>query len=352
MTSQSKYPWTQTQWQQVLQQFQSDRLPHALLLCGPEGAGKLEFARQLIATLLCDNNRADKFKIKDEWTISEPCGKCNGCQLLVAGTHPDSFVIQPEAEGKQIQIASIREINQFVSLTSQFAPVQIVVIAPAEAMNRNASNALLKTLEEPRPGKLIILVSSQPSRLLPTIKSRCQAIYFSLPDMDQALDWLAGQETPDYDEITRKRLLALAGGAPLLAVKYAQQGKLDLYQQMLQSFESIGKKQADPVIEAKRWESAGLAHCVKWLYLWVSSLIHLKSGAGMVDTSMVESYTAHGGVVWREPSLDFLIEKTSSANLYSYLDQLMETSRVVNTPVNVQLTLESLLTSWCQRLES
>jgi len=83
----------------------------------------------------------------------------------------------------------------------------------------------------------------------------------------------------------------------------------------------------------------------------VSSLIHLKSAAGMVDTNKVESYTAGNRAVWREPSLDFLIEITSSANLYAYLDQLTETSRVVSAPVNVQLTLESLLMAWCQKLE-
>ena len=347
----SRYPWTENQWQQVLQQYRSNRLPHALLLCGPEGTGKLDFARQLTETLLCDKNRVENFSSIDNWQISKPCGQCNGCQLLAAGTHPDSFIIQPEAEGKQIQIASIREINQYVSLTSQFAPLQIVIIAPAEAMNRNAANALLKTLEEPRPGKLIILCSSQPSRLLPTVKSRCQMLYFSLPDTDQALAWMGAQNAQVQDVSAHRRLLALASGAPLLALQYAQQGRLELYQQLLQSFENIGKKQADPVAEAKRWETAGLAYCVKWLYLWVSSLIYLKSGEAVVDTSKVESYTAIKGAVWREPSLDFLIDRTSSANLFAYLDQLTETSRIVNAPVNVQLTLENLLLSWRQKLE-
>ena len=139
-----------------------------------------------------------------------------------------------------------------------------------------------------------------------------------------------------------QRLLALAGGAPLLAWQYAEQGKLELYNQLLQSFEKLAKNQADPIKEAKRWENAGLAHSVKWLYLWVSSLIHLKSTGGVVDTNKV---------MWREPSLDFLIENTSNAKLYGFLDQLTETSRVVNTTVNVQLTLESLLMDLCQRLK-
>ena len=351
MESKSRYPWMQDQWQQLLQQYKLNRLPHALLLSGPEGIGKFEFATQLVETLLCDKNNPSHFESSNEWQISSACGKCNGCQLLAAGTHPDSYTIQPEATGKQIQIASIREINQFVSLTSQFAPLQIVVISPAEAMNRSSANALLKTLEEPRPGKLIILISSQPSRLLPTVKSRCQQLSFSLPENNEALVWLAEQDTPKADKPTQQRLLTLAGGAPLLALKYIEQGQLEVYQQLLQSFEKLGKKQADPVAEAKRWEAAGLAHSVKWLYLWVSSVIHLKSTASVVDTTVVDANLVENKALWREPSLDFLIDRTSSEHLYAYLDQIIEVARVVNTSVNVQLTLENLLMAWCQRLK-
>ena len=356
MESKCCYPWMQSQWQQLLQQYQSNRLPHALLLTGPEGMGKFEFANQLVHTLLCDKNDSRNAGSPNGAPLSAPCGKCNGCQLLAAGTHPDSYTIRPESEGKQIQIASIREINHFVSLTSQFAPLQIVIIAPAEAMNRNSANALLKTLEELRPGKLIILVSSQPSRLLPTVKSRCQQISFSLPETQQALTWLAAQGVSNADQATLQRVLTLASGSPLLALQYLDQGKLELYYQLLQSFEKLGKKQLDPVTEAKRWEPAGLAHCVKWLYLWVSSLIHLKSATGLVDTTdvgavLVEEKIAGNRMLWHEPSLDYLAEKTSNANLYSYLDQLIETARVVNTSVNVQLILENLLITWCQRVK-
>lgn len=356
MTGESRYPWMQNQWQQLLQQYHSNRLPHALLLTGPEGIGKFEFATQLVQTLLCDKNNSGNEEFTGEFQISPPCGKCNGCQLLAAGTHPDSYTIRPESDGKQIKIDSIREINRFVSLTSQFAPLQIVIISPAEAMNRSSANALLKTLEEPRPGKLIVLVSSQPSRLLPTVRSRCQQIIFPLPESQQALSWLAAQDIANTDHSMHQRLLALAGGAPLLALQYLNQGKLELYTQLLQSFEKLSKKQLDPVVEAKRWEAAGLAHCVKWLYLWVSSLIHLKSTGGLVDTTdvdttVVKEKLGENRALWHEPSLDFLVEKASNANLYAYLDQLIETTRVVNTSINVQLTLENLLLTWCQRLK-
>ena len=340
------YPWMQDQWRHVLQQYQSDRLPHALLLSGPSGLGKLHFAKQLVSALQCDGNR--NYKNQE---IKPPCGKCNGCQLIVAGTHPDNKFVEPEAEGKQIPVATIREISQFFSLKSQFAPLQIVVISPAEAMNRHSANGLLKTLEEPQSNKLILLLSSQPSRLLPTVKSRCQHLNFSIPETDQGMAWLQSQNAELRDKQSVQRLLTLAGGAPLLAFQYAEQGKLELYQQLLDSFEKLAKKQVDPVAEAKRWEAAGLAHCVKWLYLWVSSVIHLKSGGAVVDTTFGDQKMGENNAVWREPSLDFLADKTSSDNLYGFLDQLVETSRVVNTTVNVQLTLESLLMGWCQRIK-
>lgn len=339
MIVKSLYPWTQRQWHHLLDQYKINRLPHALLIHGPEGTGKFEFAKQVRDTLLCDHNHQANQNRKE---IVSACGKCNSCQLIAAGTHPDSYVVEPEAEGKQIPVATIRDINQFLSLKSQFAPMQLVIIAPAEAMNRNSANALLKTLEEPQPDKLIILISSQPNRLLPTIRSRCQQINISLPTTEEGISWLQSQNIDQSSNPLLQRLLALAGGAPLLALRYAQQGKLEIYDQLLQSFEKLAKNQADPVKEAKRWENAGLAHSVKWLYLWVSSLIHLKSTEGMVDTNKV---------IWREPSLDFLIERTNSVSLYGFLDQLTEISRIVNTSVNVQLTLESLLMDWCQRLK-
>ena len=338
---QSIYPWMQNQWQHLLSQYSAGRLPHALLLSGPEGIGKYDFVKQLTDTLLCDKNSR---VVKEQSEITHACGQCNGCQLIAAGTHPDSYLVQPEAEGKQIPIAAIREINQFLSFKSQFAALQVVTIAPAEAMNRNAANALLKTLEEPQPDKLIILVSSQPGRLLPTIRSRCQQISFALPEPEQALKWLAEKGVETVDQAALKRLLVLSGGAPLLARQYAEQGKLELYGELLQSFENLSKKQADPVKEARRWETAGLAHSVKWLYLWVSSLIHLKSVGGTVDTNTVGE-----APLWREPSLDFLITSTSHSSLYGFLDRLIETSRVINTSVNVQLTLESLLIDWCDQ---
>ena len=129
-------PWHESLWQQILSR--QNNLPHALLLYGAKGMGKSLFAQYLTKTLLCDQKQA--------------CGNCKPCKLLIANTHPDLMTIQPADVGKQISVDQIRSTIQFCALTSKYGHYQIVIIDPAEAMNRNASNSLLKLLEEP-PGR-------------------------------------------------------------------------------------------------------------------------------------------------------------------------------------------------------
>jgi len=327
------YPWMQQQWQYVLQRFQTGQMPHALLLSGPSGLGKLQFALRAVDFLLCRENK----NLSSGANPTEPCGNCQGCRLLAAGTHPDFKLIMPEEEGKQIAIDRIREVSGFLTLKSQYADLQIVIIAPAEAMNTYAANSLLKSLEEPTPQTLLLLVSSQPSRLLPTIRSRCQNITFNRPEFGQALDWLQSQPEVQTDATS---LLTLADGAPLLGLDYARSDTLQTYHRLLISLEKIAKKQADPVGEAKAWELAGLAHSLKWLYFWVSNLIRLKLAGTQVDI-------AHNNT-WQDANLAFLAERINSQELYGFLDKIVASFRYVNTSANSQLVLEDLLITWDQ----
>ena len=334
------FPWQESLWHHLVQRYQNGQLPHALLFTGATGLGKLHFAESFARWALCSKNFfTENSSPQDLQEIKEPCGQCQGCQLMKAGTHPDFLKVVPEAEGKQIPIDTIRNVGNYLTLKSQFAPLQVVVIAPADAMNKFAANSLLKTLEEPTPGSLLILETSQPSRLLPTIRSRCQSIEFSIPERSQSLTWLSKQIpelVPSGPQSEMERLLALAVGAPLLARKYAQQDTLKSYQQLLGSFEKLAKNQADPVAEAKSWEAVGLAKSVKWIYFWVASMIRLKSGIERVDTKSE----------WLEPVLENLAQRVNTERLFKYLDKVTETSRFVNSQVNVQLTLEDLLISW------
>lgn len=197
------YPWQHKHMERLIGQQALDKLPHALLLSGPAYVGKRDFAVALSARLLCRSSKG-----------GQPCGDCAECHLFDAGTHPDFHLIQPE-DSRQILIEQIRALIDWVNQTSQRGGLKIVLVHPAEKMNANAANALLKCLEEPARETLIILVSDLPGRLLPTIRSRCQRVSFAIPSRGEALQWLENERSDLGDPAL---LLDIAGGAPL-AVK-------------------------------------------------------------------------------------------------------------------------------------
>ena len=138
------FPWQDIQWGRLISQMNSERLPHALSLIGPSCIGKQKFAVSFANFILCSSplNKA-------------PCGKCKSCCLSRSGNHPDCVIIKPDSKGKNINVDSIRDLDAFFSQTSQQRGWKIVIISPAESMNTNAANALLKTLEEPKEKTLI-----------------------------------------------------------------------------------------------------------------------------------------------------------------------------------------------------
>ena len=182
------YPWQAADWQRL--QTLRQRPPQALLLRGSAGIGKLLLATEFARSLLCRAPQADGLA----------CGQCPSCRWFAQGTHPDFRLLQPESEtegedsaegddgkrkkkaSKQIKVEQIRELAQFCSLSAHQGGRRVVLIQPAESMNPNAANALLKMLEEPPADLLFILVSHQYQQLLPTILSRCLSFPLALPE--------------------------------------------------------------------------------------------------------------------------------------------------------------------------
>ncbi|MFT4631129.1 MAG: DNA polymerase-3 subunit delta' [Urechidicola sp.] len=198
------YPWQDKPREQILRQHDQDKLPHALLLVGQANLGKRAFASAIARRLLCNSPAANL-----------PCGQCVGCGLFQAGTHPDYRVVQPE-ESKQIRVEQVRSLINWSLQTAQRNGYKVAIIQPAETMNITTANALLKCLEEP-PGKMLfMLVTDQPMKLLPTIRSRCQRVEFPIPAPAQALGWLEGQ-LPGRPDLGL--LLTIAGGEPLTVVR-------------------------------------------------------------------------------------------------------------------------------------
>ncbi|MBS3798727.1 DNA polymerase III subunit delta' [Pseudoalteromonas sp. BDTF-M6] len=171
------YPWLSNVQQQYAQQQQQGRLHHAHLLYGAEGVGKGILAEQLCKALLCE--QAEQM---------HPCGQCKGCKLIAAGTHPDLLMLS--GEGSSIGVDAIRAISDFVQHSAQQGGAKCVIIPNAQRMTVAASNALLKTLEEPNNHCYLWLLSPGTANLSATILSRCAKQQISVQD-DAHLDaWL------------------------------------------------------------------------------------------------------------------------------------------------------------------
>ena len=165
MTDLVTLPWLENRFLDLVALQRQNKLPHALLVKGPSGIGIESLARQLALSLLCD-----------QVTDSGRCGQCKACQLVDANTHPDFLTIQLEDNAKALKIDQIRKLNEFANKTAQQGGNKVAIIDPADQMNVNAANALLKNLEEPAPGTFMILVTSRFESMLATIKSRCRIV--------------------------------------------------------------------------------------------------------------------------------------------------------------------------------
>ena len=175
-------PWQEERWRQVRAAHAGGRLAHALLLAGPRGAGKDHFADGLARFLLCEAAGA------------RPCGQCRSCVQIAAGTHPNLMRLAPAEDKRDIAIDDVRDLLDRLHLSSHYGQAKIAIVSPADALNANGANALLKTVEEPPPATHILLVAERWRALPATLRSRCQILRFArqgawAPEGD-AGDWI------------------------------------------------------------------------------------------------------------------------------------------------------------------
>lgn len=163
-----------------------ERIPHALLFAGDEGIGKRLAAVNFAKTLNCLKPAEDdlfSFGAEEEdgsgIDETDACDKCPSCSKIDSGNHPDVFIIGPEGDGRQITVSSVRKLEESLSYKPFEGRWKIAVIDNADRLNQSAANAFLQTLEEPSPQSILILVSSRPEVILPTIRSRCQRVNFA-----------------------------------------------------------------------------------------------------------------------------------------------------------------------------
>ena len=343
-----RYPWNDDLWSTLTQQF--ERLPHALLLHGRPGLGKYAFAVQLAQVLLCARPQA-----------SVACGMCQSCQLFIAGTHPDMHVLQPEAIAESaedlgsqyaarypasdkkrerasadITIYQIRCLIEDAQTRPFVGNRKVILLSPAEAMNISAANSLLKLLEEPPLGSMLLLVTSHPARLPATIRSRCSHILFKSPARSAGLAWL--QSSTGGKAESAAGLLELARGAPLLAKSLVEEGYPEIRAKLIKDLDDLRAGREEPVASAARWKDVGAKHCLDLLHGLVSDLIKVGLGVSGPALANSEATVLPGGNKSKY--------KYKLSELYKFIDVISEYYRLLRGPLDELLMLEDVLIRW------
>jgi DNA polymerase-3 subunit delta' len=311
-------PWQQANYSHLLELRRQDHLPHAILLHGLPGTGIRQFAECIAYVLMCSEG-GDK-----------PCGHCHSCQLNLAGTHPDLRVLLPEKEAGPIKVDQVRDVVDFGQASAQQGGYRVVIVCPAEAMNINAANSLLKTLEEPGPKTLLLLVSYAAATVLPTVRSRCQKLAMALPTPAQSRDWLQRH----LDDPTALELLhEFAPRQPLYGLRL--QATVVQMQAVAQTLPDLIDGSADVLETAKIWGSVEVGQLLLWLYQWLSGAC-LES-AGETGENAAIALRIRQSWLRRAP-LDLLLNK---------VDELIVLRRLLahGANPNPQLVLENLALS-------
>lgn len=333
------YPWQSSAWLQLQQLRQ--RLPHAILFHGPEGIGKTMFAERFAQSLLCQSSLAD----------GQPCNACDSCGWFAQYSHPDYRRVRPEAledepgaegeEGaeagdgkksgktakapsKEIKIDQVRALADFMNISTHRQGMRVILLYPAEALNTAAANALLKTLEEPPPHTMFLLVSNSLDRLLPTILSRCRKFALAMPSAEQSLAWLREQDVKDADV-----WLAEQGGAPLAAHASAQSGARETMDEFLHL---LMKPNVDTALRgAERLQKVPVADLVAWLQRWLYDVFSLKF------SGRIRYYPRY------QKELAALAGQADAAGLLRALKALNERRAIAEHPLSPRLFIEDML---------
>ena len=299
-------PWHKDVWEGFNRAIDTDRMPHALLLHGSNGVGKRRLAITLAQRLLC-SAEANEYA----------CGSCKSCKLLLAGSHPDLTILEPEEEGKKIRVDDVRTLCTKLNTTAQQGGWKIGLILVADAMNINASNALLKSLEEPQGKTLLVLVSDRLHALLPTIRSRCQKQYLATPGEDVATHWLKEVSGNSSDVA---KAIEVSNGRPLLALHNIESGTLALRQDFEGIIEGVASGSLSSVEAAQQCVKLNGNNIIEWYMHYVHRLA-VNEGQGGGDR-----------------------------RLFQFQDRLMSARQLLfsQSNVNQQLLLEGLFMDWAQ----
>jgi DNA polymerase-3 subunit delta' len=241
--------------------------------------------------------------------------------------HPDLNWVQPLEDSRQIRIEQVRDLSAELALTSHAGGYKVGVLTPADALNRFAANALLKTLEEPPPRTLLVLVATQPSRLPPTILSRCQRLRVMAPSRTEATAWLRAARGPgDWDAA-----LEVLGDAPMLAARGDPAELAEVGADTRRTLEALSAGGTDPVAAAERWARSELPLRLLCFEKWLTERIRRGEREGAFLTEMRPAPYLSAGRAF-----------LNIRELFGLVDEVRELRATLDAPLNRGLALEAL----------
>jgi len=347
-----EFSWTREAWSRLCGA--RDALHHALLITGVPGIAKREFAFALSQMLLCERPQADGMAAGGG---ANACGQCRNCALFRAGTHPDFHMLTTELEradgrialaaqyceryqdagarerrakpGKIIAVDQVRLLIERFSMHAHTSARKVALLMPAERMNINAANALLKLLEEPPANAFLILVSALPGQLPATVRSRCMQIPIAPPSAQIAADWLRAR-LPAADAGLAPMLVDAAGDGPLDALTLHAGGFLELQTQFLRDISALMRGASGALDVAAKFLRHDFVHLLDWLHRFCCGLIRANAGAS----------APHWLGQLRAGAGQFPPQR-----LFALLDQIAAYRRIAREPLNEQLAVEELTLS-------
>ncbi len=306
--------WLETPRREIAAAFAAGRLAHGLLIHEDPGAGGLGFARWIAQLVNCRAKPA-------------PCGECQQCRWITADQHPDVARLSPEEDSQVIKIEQVRGLAADLALTAHGDGYKVAIITPAEAMNPFAANALLKTLEEPPARTLVLLVTSQPSRLIATLRSRCSRVRLKGPTRAEAAQFLEAARGPG----AWAEALAATGAGPFALLEADPAALSKLRSDTISTLQDIGSGNLQPPAVADNWARGDLAARLACLEIWVTESI--LDSAGIRD---VTHLSGAGGA-------------SKICRLFDLSDAIREMRKLSHTPINKTMAVESLLWRWARQ---
>ena len=309
-----KIPWLKNLQKTWLRLHKDVKIPHAIMIIGPIGVGKRIFANWLSQRYLCDS----EFTFQLSYPIDYKY-------------HPDQHWIKIPEDKKNIGIDQIRSLIDNLYLTSHGGVGKVAIIDAANKMTQNASNSLLKTLEEPPEDTLLILIADRVRNIPPTIFSRCQKIMIPIPQKKLALEWLNQvKSNTQWSDV-----LEMISMGPIDAID--QIDNLELSASMKNDFLGLMRGTNFPIEIAEKWVKYEFSFVINWISQMIHQFIKISFSDDMIDSEIDSKEIISLGI--------------KKKHLFHYLDAINNIRAQEKGSLNIQLALENLFIQWAMKLD-